>query len=285
MAMTEGCRTLPLSLSLFRRVFAVFLAGMILYGCGSTSDEQEYVERPVEELYNEAMDALAERDFGVAVSLFEETEQQHPYSQWATRAQLMAAYANYLANRYDQAVVALDRYISLHPGNRELLAYAYYLRALCYYERISDVARDQSTTEEALRSLEQVVRRFPDTPYARGAKLRMDLTVDHLAGKEMEIGRFYLRRGHYLAAANRFRRVTEDYQTTSHVPEALHRLVETFVSLGVVDEATRIAAVLGHNFPGSEWYRDSYALVSGDEIPEPPRQGWFARAWRWLTDI
>lgn len=240
---------------------SLLLAALALQACGST--DPEYVERPVEELYNEALDALDERDYGTAVSGFEETERQHPYSRWATRAQLMIGYAHYLSNDYDQAVVALDRYIRLHPGNRRILAYAYYLRALSFYERISDVVRDQSMTEEALRTLDQVVRRFPDTPYARDAGLRIDLARNHLAGKEMEVGRFYLRRGHYVAAINRFRRVVDEHQTTDHVPEALHRLVEAFVALGIMDEATRTAAVLGHNFPGSEWYLDSHALVAG----------------------
>ncbi len=243
------------------RAASLLLAVLALQACGST--EPEYLERPVEEIYNEALDALEEQDYGTAVSGFEETERQHPYSQWATRAQLMVGYANYMANEYDDAVVALDRYIRLHPGNRRILAYAYYLRALCFYERISDVVRDQSMTEEALRTLEQVVRRFPDTPYARDAGLRIDLTRNHLAGREMEVGRFYLGRGHYVAAVNRFRRVVDNHQTTSHVPEALHRLVEAFVALGIMDEATKTAAVLGHNFPGSEWYRDSHALVAG----------------------
>ena len=269
--------------ALAARLTALLLVAATLHGCGTT--EEEYVEKPAETLYGEAMDAVDSRNYPDAVTLFEETERQHPYSQWATRAQLMTAYANYQANRYDEAVAALDRYIQLHPGNRKTIAYAYYLRALCHYERMSDPLRDQSMTEEALGSLEQVVRRFPETAYARDAKIKLDVTRDHLAGKEMEVGRFYLRRGHYSAAINRFRRVVDRYQTTTHVPEALHRLVEAFLALGIPDEAGRVAAVLGHNYPGSEWYRDSYALVTGAGIsmPEAEEKGPFRRIWDWLT--
>ncbi len=261
------------------RLTAAVLLAVVLHACGST--EEEYVERPVETLYNEAMDALERQNYPDAVTLFEETERQHPYSQWATRAQLMTAYANYQANRYDEAVAALDHYIQLHPGNRQVLAYAYYLRALCHYERMSDPVRDQSMTEEALGSLQQVVRRFPETAYARDAKIKIDVTHDHLAGKEMEVGRFYLRRGHYSAAINRFRGVVDLYQTTTHVPEALHRLVEAYLALGITDEASRVAAVLGHNYPGSEWYRDSHALVTGvgSGRPEAEEKGLFRRIW------
>ena len=256
---------------------AALLLAVALQACGAT--EEEYVEKPVETLYNEAMDALDLQNYPDAVTRFEETERQHPYSQWATRAQLMTAYANYQANRYDEAVAALDRYIQLHPGNRKVLAYAYYLRALCHYERMSDPVRDQSMTEEALASLEQVVRRFPETAYARDAKIKIDVTHDHLAGKEMEVGRFYLKRGHHTAAINRFRRVVDHYQTTTHVPEALHRLVEAYLALGIIDEARRVAAVLGHNHPGSAWYRDSYALVTGADRPEAEEKGLFRRIW------
>jgi outer membrane protein assembly factor BamD len=178
----------------------------------------------------------------------------------------MGAYALYQANKYDEAVVALDRFIQLHPGNRDA-AYAYYLKALCYYVQITDVERDQKDTEQALKALDEVTRRFPDSKYARDARLKLDLTRDHLAGKEMTIGRWYERQQQYLAAINRFRKVVDDYQTTTHVPEALHRLTECYLALGLVDEARATAAVLGHNFPGSEWYSDSYALLTGEGGP------------------
>ena len=195
-------------------------AGVMLAACSAS--DPEYVEQPVEKIYNSAVDAAEADDHKEAARLFEEVERQHPYSIWATKAQLMSAFSNYQRGEYDDAILALDRFIDLHPGNRDI-AYAYYLKSLSYYEQISDIGRDQRTTELALESLEEVARRFPDSKYGRDARLKLDLARDHLAGKEMEIGRFYLRRGHYLAAINRFRIVVERYQTTTHAPEALHR--------------------------------------------------------------
>ena len=256
---------------------------VLLAACGSTDSEdpERYVERRVEEIYNQAVDTLEDEDFKIAAGLFEDVERQHPYSTWATKAQLMAAYANYRARDYNEALVALGRFIRLHPGSRDI-AYAYYLRALCHYEQISDVARDQLNTRKASSALQEVVRRFPESVYARDAKLKLDLTRDHLAGKEMEIGRFYLNRGHYLAAINRFRTVVEKYQVTEHVPEALHRLVEAYAALGLHEEARKAASVLGHNYPGSEWYRDSYALAVDDRGTRQEEPGFFARAFDWL---
>lgn len=244
----------------------------------SGDDEPEYVERPPEELYNEAQDAMQADEYRAAADLFDEVERQHPYSTWATQAQLMAAYAYYEENAYDDAVIALDRFINLHPSHRNV-AYAYYLKALCYYEQISDVRRDQKNTQLALDALVEVVRRFPNTDYARDASLKIDLTRDHLAGKEMEIGRYYENQGQYLAAINRFRRVIEQYQTTTHVPEALHRLTECYLAIGIRDEAQSAAAVLGYNFPGSEWYQDSYALLLGENLEPQEKEG------SWLSDV
>jgi outer membrane protein assembly factor BamD len=259
---------------------AVLVVAGWLTACASTPEE--YVERPVEDLYNRAMDLLGTGAYESAASAFDEVERQHPYSVWATKAQLMAAYAHYLANNYDDAVLAAKRFIDLHPGHRDV-AYAYYLVAISYYEQISDVGRDQKMTELALESLEEVVRRFPESEYARDARLKIDLTRDHLAGKEMEIGRFYLRQGYYIAAINRFRVVIEKYQTTRHVPEALHRLTEAYLALGVVDEAKTAAAVLGYNYPGSDWYMESYALLTGVDVrPEVNKKSWIARAWNWI---
>ena len=267
-----------------RPVKALILPAMFcaaLAAC-SSDDELPYVEQKVEPLYNTAVNSLEEGDYKEAARQFDEVERQHPYSVWATKSQLMAAYSHYQANEYDEAVIGLDRFIRLHPGNRDI-AYAYYLKALSYYERISDVARDQLITEQALKSLNEVVQRFPNSKYARDAKLKIDLTRDHLAGKEMEIGRFYLTRRHYLAAINRFRRVIDDFQTTTHVPEALHRLVEAYTALGVTDEARKVAAVLGHNYPGSEWYLDSYAVAAGSDLREnPDEKGFLSRTWDWL---
>lgn len=256
------------------------VAGVLLIAlaaCGSDGEEQ-YVERPVEELYNEGLDALHADDNNDAALFFDEVERQHPYSTWATRAQLMAAYAHYQEARYDDALNAIERFLSLHPGHSSA-PYAYYLRALCYYEQIADVTRDQKNTELALDALGEVVRRYPDSPYARDARLKIDLTFDHLAGKDMEIGRFYLQRSEYQAAINRFRRVVERYQTTTHVPEALHRLTEAYLALGVVEEAQAAAAVLGHNYPGSEWYADSYLLLTGVDVrPQESKGSWISRA-------
>ena len=246
------------------RLAAATLLGLLVVACGS-SDKRQYVERPVEELYNGAMNAMQAEDYEEAARLFDEVERQHPYSEWAAKAQLMAAYAFYQENSYDEAINALDRFIELHPGSPDV-AYAYYLKAISYYEQISDVRRDQKMTSEALTSLEELVRRFPDSKYARDAGLKIDLALDHLAGKHMDIGRFYQSQSEYLAAINRFRTVIERYQTTTHVPEALHRLVECYLAMGIIDEARSTAAVLGHNFPGSEWYLDSYALMTDEDV-------------------
>ena len=189
----------------------------------------------------------------------------------------MSAYSYYKDNKYDDAVNALDRFIQLHPGNPDAV-YAYYLKGLCYYEQIVDVGRDQRVTELALESLNEVVTRYPNTPYARDARLKVDLARDHLAGKEMEIGRYYLVRDQYLAAINRFRRVIEQYQTTTHVPEALERLTECYLALGVKDEAQAAAAVLGYNFPGSDWYQDSYNLLAAQNLqPADKPDSWLSK--------
>jgi outer membrane protein assembly factor BamD len=209
---------------------------------------------------------MSKGNYRAAKKDFEEVERQYPYSPWAIRSQVMAGYASYISTDYDEAIVTLERFVKLHPGNKQV-SYAYYLIALCYYEQISDVGRDQKMTERAMRSLQEVIRRFPDTEYARDAKLKFDLTQDHLAGKEMEIGRYYQSRDENLAAINRFKYVVDNFQTTSHVPEALHRLTEIYLELGVKKEAVRYAAVLGHNFPGSDWYKYSYKMIKGLPLP------------------
>jgi outer membrane protein assembly factor BamD len=241
-------------------LFAVSL--LAVAGCSSSDKKAEgQVEKPVEQLYDEATKALEAKEYNKATRLFEEVERQHPYSQWATKAQIMAAYSAYEGDNYDDAILALDRFIELHPGAEDI-DYAYYLKALAYYEQISDVARDQAITKQSMEAFNTLIQRFPSSRYARDAKLKMDLTFDHLAGKEMEIGRYYLNRGEVNAAINRFRTVVKDYQTTSHTPEALHRLVESYLKLGLYTEAGRIAAVLGHNYPGSKWYQDTYKIIT-----------------------
>jgi len=236
----------------------------LLTGC-SIDEEPEYVELTVYDLYSKGIEYLEEGRYRDASIYFDEVERQHPYSIWATKSKLMSAYSHYQNNKYEDSIASIDRFIQVHPGNRDVV-YAYYLKALCYYEQISDVQRDQDMTQEALFALEDVVTRFPETIYARDARLKIDLTRDHLAGKEMTVGRFYLRRSHYLAAINRFKIVIDDYAATSHAPEALYRLVEAYTALGIKEEARRSAAVLGYNYPGSDWYFDSYRLI-GEPIP------------------
>lgn len=248
------------------RLLSPLLLAATLAACSSGPDASvAYVERPAELIYGEAFESMDRNRFEIAALQFDEVERQHPYSEWARRSMMMAAFANYQANNYEEAISDAQRFISLHPGNRNT-AYAYYLIAICYFEQIMDVGRDQQVTQQALDALEQVVRRFPESRYATDARLKIDMTHDHLAGKEMDVGRWYLRRNFHLAAINRFQNVISEYGTTSHVPEALHRLVESYVALGVDTEARQVAAVLGHNFPGSEWYEDSYALLTREGI-------------------
>ena len=257
-------------------VASIGLVLALLVGC-ATGDEEAYVERSVEELYNEAMDSLLDDDLEAAATGFLEVERQHPYSVWATRAQIMSAYVYYQGNRYDEAIAAAERFVELHPGHRDA-AYGYYLVAISHYEQISDVGRDQGATARSLQALEEVARRFPGSVYARDARLKIDLARDHLAGKEMTVGRYYLRRENPIAAIGRFRVVVERYQTTSHTPEALHRLTEAYLTLGVPNEAQTSAAVLGHNYPGSRWYQHSYALlVDSDLKPEVDEESWISR--------
>ena len=246
-----------------RGALIIFLSAGVLVGC--SSKKKAYIEEPVEKLYNQGLDQMQLRVYSDAVKSFDEVERQHPYSTWATKAQIMAAYAYFLGSRYDDAILALDRFIQLHPSNRDV-AYAMYLKGLSYYTQITDVARDQKITELSLNSFNELIARFPQSKYARDAKVKIDLAHDHLAGKEMEIGRYYHSKHQYLAAINRFRNVIEKYQTTTHVPEALHRLTEAYLALGIDDEARKTAAVLGHNFPGSEWYIDSYQFIEGKTI-------------------
>lgn len=260
---------------------AIMGAAFLLAACGSDKKET-YVEAPVEELYNAATDMLIAESYTAAGRLFDEVDRQHPYSVWAAKAELMSAYAQYERNHFDNSIASLDRFIQLHPGNRDA-PYAYYLKALCYYEQIEDVGRDQETTRKALDGLQEVLRRYPDFIYARDARVKIDLTRDHLAGKEMEIGRWYLHQGQYVAAINRFRRVIEVYQTTSHAPEALERLTEAYLALGIRDEAQTAAAVLGYNFPGSKWYKDSYELLQEAHVaPQEDKGSWISQAWKSL---
>lgn len=237
------------------------LSGCALLGGGKAGGgDTKYVARDVNTLYNAAKQKLDAGNYQVAAALFDEVERQHPYSPWARRAQLMSAFSYYMGQKYNESINSAKRFLSIHPGNKDA-PYAYYLIALCYYEQISDVTRDQKITQQALASLGEVQRRYPNSRYAADAGLKIDLVNDHLAGKEMEIGRFYERRSLWLAASLRFREVVDKYQTTTHTPEALYRLTETYLALGVPDEARKAAAVLGNNYPGSKWYERAYKLI------------------------
>ena len=243
-----------------------------LAGCANGNKKKadtRFIARDVDTLYNLARDRLDKKQYKLAAQLFDEVERQHPYSVWARRAELMSAYCYYLARDYTTSISSAQRFLSIHPGNRDA-AYAYYLIAMDYYEQINDVTRDQKITQQALGALGELVRRYPDTKFAADARLKIDLVNDHLSGKEMEIGRFYQRRSQWLASIYRFRIVIDKYQTTTHVPEALERLTESYLALGIPDEAKKSAAVLGANYPGSKWYERAYNLVE-KRAPEARR--------------
>ncbi len=274
-ALTNAARGLVLVLA------AASLAGCGWFGGHSEADDQgnaKYVERPVEQIYDDAWKKIRDGDWTNAAKQFDEVERQHPYSVWARRAMLISAYCSYEANKYTDAIGTADAYISLHPGSKDV-AYAFYIRAISHYEQIVDVGRDQSNTEEALQALQDVVQRFPDSEYAHDATLKIDLVLDHLAGKEMAVGRYYLTRNEYIGAINRFKVVIQQYQTTSQAPEALERLTEAYYALGVTNEAQTAAAVLGANYPGSRWYQDSYNLLKSHNLaPREDKGSWISRA-------
>lgn len=267
------------------------MAGVVLAtlaGCGlfekndasnnANKAAQQYRERPIEQIYADAWRAINASNWEAAAAQFNEVERQHPYSVWARRAMLMSAFCSYQANKYSDAIATADSYIQLHPGSAEV-AYAFYLKAVSLYEQIVDVNRDQSNTEGALVALQDVVQRFPNTEYARDATLKIDLTMDHLAGKEMAVGRYYLKRGDYIGAINRFRTVVEQYATTPQIAEALERLTESYYSLGLDSEAQTAAAVLGANYPGSPWYQDAYDILKGRNLkPVEDKGSWISQA-------
>jgi outer membrane protein assembly factor BamD len=234
-----------------------------------------YEERPVELLYSTGANRLDRGSYNEAVDYFREVERQHPYSEWSRRSILMTGYAHYMSNQYNEAISDADRFIGLYPGNPSA-SYAYYLKAVCYFEQIVDVNRDQAATEQAMASLRDVVQRYPNSEYAQDARLKIDMVSDQLAGKEMTIGRYYLKNGQTLAAIGRFRTVVDRHQTTSHTPEALYRLVESYLTLGLLDEAKRNGAVLGYNFPGDPWYAEAYKLLTANNLKpavEPLKAG------------
>ena len=266
-------------------LMTVAVAALTVSACAGNKPRQRlaYEERPVELLYNTGYQRLQSRRWTDAVDYFQEVERQHPYSEWSRRAILMQVYAYYQNNNYQDAIAAADRFIALFPGNPSA-AYAFYMRAICNFEQIVDVGRDQGYAEAALVGLRDVARRYPNTPYATDARVKIDMVNDQLAGKEMAVGRFYQRANQPLAALNRYKAVinNEAFQRSSHTPEALYRLVEVNVALGLNEEATRNAAVLGHNYPGSAWYAEAYALLTErgqrpDVQPEARRESWLQR--------
>jgi outer membrane protein assembly factor BamD len=240
-------------------------------------------------LYSNGLDALERKNYSVAVKHFDAIQQNYPYSSWATNAQLMEGYTEYRRNNYAESISQLDRFIALHPASKDV-SYAYYLRSLCYYEQVADISRDQKGTQEAMGALQEVVNRFPDSAYARDARLKIDLCRDHLAGKEMLIGRYYEKQHFYAAAIGRYQRVVDDFQTTNHTAEALARLTEVYLKLGMVNEAKKTAAVLAYNYPGSHWYQSSFndlvqvGAVQGQQETSatPDRPGFFSRAFGWI---
>lgn len=262
--------------------FKIAVAVLLSSGLSACSSDKEdtYVAQDVEALYNYASTMMERGNYKFSAVYFDEVERQHPYSPWARRAMLMSAYSYYRSSDYEEAILSAERFLTLHPGNTSA-PYAHYLIANSYYAQISDVGRDQKATQQALTALHEVVVRYPNSDYARDAQLKIEMTRDHLAGKELDVGRFYQDHGQYLAAIGRFRKVVENYQTTSQTPEALHRLVETYLSIGLKDEAQQVAAVLGYNYPESKWYGYSYTLLTGQDLtPQMPKEGgegWMSR--------
>lgn len=250
---------------LFSRSATIGLAAagaMLLAGCAqnNTRADTPYVARDVATLYTAAKARLDRGQYGIAAALFDEVERQHPYSVWARRAMLMGSFSHYMDGEYARAIESSQRFLAVHPGNRDA-PYAYYLIAMSYYDQISDVSRDQRISQQAMAALGELTRRYPNSRYAADARLKIDLVNDHLAGKEMEVGRYYGERGQWLAASMRYRTVIDRYQTTTHAPEALMRLTETYLALGVPDEARKAAAVLGRNYPETVWYERAFELM------------------------
>ncbi len=279
--LTRRLRTLKCAALVFRTSFAALvripswfrfrvlavLSVLMLTACASAPHKGGFTERSADILYNDAMNQLFDKDYSSAARTFDKVDAEHPYSIWATKAELMKAYALYQASHYNASIEAADSYIGLHPGDSDV-DYAYYLKALDYYIQIDNVDLDQTDTRYALNALTQVIRRFPKSKYARDAKFKIDFVRSQLAGHDMAIGRFYEHRGDYLAAINRYRTVVKKYQTTPFIKEALARLTECYYALGLTHEAQRVAAVLGYNYPSSKWYKAAYALLkNGSETP------------------
>jgi outer membrane protein assembly factor BamD len=271
-----------------RLAIGLVVLAIPLSGCGTGAlwdkffaKDNTFVDEPADKLYNEGLYLMNNNhDPKAASKKFEEVDRQHPYSDWARKSLLMSAYAFYSSGDYDSCIGAATRYVTLHPGSPDA-AYAQYLIAASHYDQIPDVSRDQGRTEKAIAALEEVVRKYPTSEYANTAKAKLEGARDQLAGKEMEIGRYNLTHRDYIGAINRFKTVVTQYQTTRHVEEALARLTEAYMAIGIVGEAQTAAAVLGHNFPDSRWYKDAYNLVkSGGVEPSEDTGSYISRAFR-----
>ena len=267
---------------------ALILLAIPLSGCGTgalwdkfLAKDDTFVDEPADKLYNEGLYLMNQKkDPKAASKKFEEVDREHPYSDWARKSLLMSAYAFYQAGDYDNCIGSATRYVTLHPGSPDA-AYAQYLIAASHYDQIPDISRDQNRTEKAIAALEEVVRKYPNSEYSVTAKAKLQAARDQLAGKEMDIGRYYMEKRDYTAAINRFKSVVTHYQTTREVEEALYRLTEAYMSIGIVGEAQTAAAVLGHNFPDSKWYQDAYNLVKSGGVEPTENQGsWISRAFK-----
>ncbi|MFE1602725.1 outer membrane protein assembly factor BamD [Methylobacterium sp. ID0610] len=277
------------------RVALVAACGAGLSGCdaldsinpfGPEKYQPKIIERrPADKLYSEGLAKLEDHDYDEAVKRFESLDKEYAYSDWSRKAVLMTAYSNYEGQKYEDAITAAKRYLQRHPGSKDA-AYAQYILAMSHYKQIPDVTRDQERSERALAALQELVQKYPTSEYAADAKAKIQITRDQLAGKEMAIGRYYLERHNFPAAINRFRDVVSKYQTTRHAEEALERLAEAYMALGIVAEAQTAAAVLGHNFPDSPWYKDAYALLqSGGVAPREEKSSWISKAFRGIVGM
>ena len=269
------------------RLLALAFILVPLCGCSSLGslfskdDDSQTIEEPADKLYNEGLFLLNDkREYKSAAKKFEEVDRQHPYSDWARKSLIMSAYAYYQNGDYDDSITAARRYVTLHPGSPDA-AYAQFLIGSSFFDRIPDITRDQDRTEKAVAELEEVVRKYPNSEYAESAKKKIEIARDQLAGKEVDIGRWYMQKKDYTGAINRFKVVVTRYQTTRHVEEALMRLTEAYMTLGIVGEAQTSAAVLGHNFPDSPWYQDAYNLVKSRGLePAENKNSWISRAFK-----
>ncbi|MGH6675986.1 MAG: outer membrane protein assembly factor BamD [Xanthobacteraceae bacterium] len=270
---------------MLRGALALSLLAMPLIGCSLFHKDAGYVpDTPADQLYNEGVFLDNDKqDYKAAAKKFDEVDRENPYSDWARKALLMNAFSNYEAGQYDDCINAAKRYVTLHPGSPDA-AYAQYLIGSSYYDQILDVTRDQGRAQKAIDAFEEVVHKYPASQYALAAKKKIEMARDQLAGKEMQIGRFYLKKRDFLGAINRFKVVVTQYQTTREVEEALERLTEAYLALGITDEAETAAAVLGHNYPDSPWYKDAYNLLKNQgREPNEHKQSWISQAFRKLT--